>query len=58
MQRENIPSAPNYTNAALAMGLINLLWIFILLWVAFGLPIVLILGFLINKMITRLGNKA
>ena len=31
--------APNYTNAALVMGLVNLLWIFMALWIMFCLPV-------------------
>ncbi len=57
MRRGNLPAAPNYTNAALVMGLVNLFWIFMVLWAAFGLPIVLIVGFLLDKMITRLDQN-
>lgn len=53
-----MPSAPNYTNAALVMGLVNLLWIFMTLWVLFGLPVVLIVGFLLDRLITRIGRRA
>ena len=53
-----MPSAPNYTNAALVMGLVNLLWIFMTLWVVFGLPVVLIVGFILDKLITRIGRNA
>ena len=56
MRRGNLPSAPNYTNAALAMGLVNLLWIFILLWAVFGLPMVLIAGLVLNRMISLLAR--
>ena len=58
MQRGNLPEAPNYTNAALVMGLVNLLWVFFALWVAFGLPIVLLAGFVLDKLICRLGHRA
>lgn len=56
MRRGNMPSAPNYTNAALVMGLVNLLWIFGVLWAAFGLPVVLLVGFVLDKLITRIGR--
>ena len=58
MRRGNLPSAPNYTNAALVMGLVNLLWIFLAIWAVFGFPIVLITGFLLDRGITRLRNRA
>ena len=51
-----MPSAPNYTNAALVMGLVNLLWIFMVLWAAFGFPVVLLVGFVLDKVISRLGR--
>ena len=50
--------APNYTNAALIMGLVNLLWIFMALWAAFGLPLVLAIGYGINLLITRIGQRS
>ncbi|WP_299848230.1 hypothetical protein [uncultured Roseovarius sp.] len=52
-----MPSAPNYTNAALVMGLVNLLWIFMALWAAFGFHVVLLVGFLLDRMIIRLGRS-
>ena len=52
-----MPSAPNYTNAALVMGLVNLLWIFMILWAVFGFPIVLLTGFVLDRLIRRLGRS-
>lgn len=49
--------APNYTNAALVMGLVNLLWIFGLIWALFGLPAVMVLGVVLNHLIDRLGTR-
>ena len=57
MKRGNLPSAPDYTNAALVMGLVNLLWVFTILWVIFGLPAVLVAGLLLDRMISRLGRN-
>jgi hypothetical protein len=48
------PKAPNYTNAALMMGLVNLLWIFGVIWAVFGFPAVMALGWLLNLCIDRL----
>lgn len=49
-----MPEAPNYTNAALAMGLVNFLWIFMLLWALFGLPVVFAVGWALNLVINRI----
>ena len=58
MRRGNLPEAPNYTNAALVMGLVNLLWIFMVLWAAFGLPVVLAVSYVLNLLIRRLAQRA
>ncbi|SFE65548.1 hypothetical protein [Roseivivax sediminis] len=49
--------APDYTNAALAMGLVNLLWILGVIWVLFGLPAVLLIGWGLNRLIDRLAAR-
>ena len=51
MQRGNLPSAPNYTNAALVMGLVNLFGILLLIWASYGLPMTLATGFLLDRLI-------
>ena len=53
-----MPEAPNYTNAALVMGLVNLLWIFMVIWAVFGLPVVLAVSYALNLLIRRLGQRA
>ena len=58
MRRGNLPSAPNYTNAALVMGLVNLLWIFMAIWAVFGFPIVLVTGFVLERGIARLSQRS
>jgi len=57
MKRGQMPEAPNYTNAALVMGLVNLLWIFMALWIMFGLPVVMAVGYGLNLLITRLSRS-
>lgn len=57
MRRGNISEAPNYTNAALVMGLVNLLWIFMVLWAAFGLPVVLAVSYGLNLAIRRFEHR-
>ena len=58
MNRGVLPEAPNYTNAALVMALVNLLWIFAVLWAVFGMPVVLLLGWGLNRAISRLGRRS
>ncbi|MEM9247644.1 MAG: hypothetical protein AAGB05_02995 [Pseudomonadota bacterium] len=50
-------SAPNYTNAALAMGLVNLLWMFIALWAWQGFGAVIVVGIVLNMLIDRLEER-
>jgi len=57
MRQRLYDSAPNYTNAALVMGLVNLFWVLLVLWVMFGLPVVLLLGWGLNRLITRLQRR-
>ncbi|MDT8326443.1 MAG: hypothetical protein RQ750_03510 [Roseovarius sp.] len=57
MNRGNMPSAPNYTNAALAMGLVNLIWVFMVIWAKLGLLAVIATGYLLDKMISRIARR-
>ena len=57
MRRGNMPSAPNYTNAALVMGLVNLLWVFMVLWASFGLPTVLATAYGLDRIIVWLSRR-
>ncbi len=50
-------SAPDYTVAALVMGLVNLLWIFFALWAAWGLPAVIAAGYLAYLAIDWLARR-
>ncbi|WP_111732045.1 hypothetical protein [Roseovarius amoyensis] len=58
MKRGVLPKAPNYTNAALVMALVNLLWIFAVLWAVFGMPVVLAIGYVLNLAISRFSRRA
>lgn len=49
--------APDYTGAALAMALVNLLWIFMLLWATMGFWVVVLAGLALNHAITRLAQR-
>jgi hypothetical protein len=52
-----MPSAPDYTNAALVMGLVNLLWVFMVLWANFGLPVVLATAYGLDRLIVWLSRR-
>ena len=56
---ENRPraAAPDYTNAALAMGFVNLLMAFSLVWAHLGMPAVLVLAVFLDYLITRLAHR-
>ncbi|WP_299350719.1 histidinol phosphate aminotransferase [uncultured Shimia sp.] len=47
----------NYTNAALVMGLVNLLWILTLIWAIWGLAAVLLISIALNHAITLLERR-
>ncbi|GAW33811.1 hypothetical protein RA2_00856 [Roseovarius sp. A-2] len=51
MRRGNLKAAPNYTNAALVMGAVNLLWVFMVIWATLGFLAVLVTGFVLDKLI-------
>lgn len=49
-------AAPDYTNAALIMGFVNLFWSFLLISAKFGLPATLAVAFFLNYLITRFAH--
>jgi len=51
MRRGNIQKAPNYTNAALVMGAVNLFWMLGVVLAVFGWPMVLAAGFVLDRLI-------
>ena len=51
MQHGNLKEAPNYTNAALVMGGVNLLWVFMVIWAVFGFLAVLATGYALDRLI-------
>lgn len=53
----NRPSAPNYTNACIAMFGVNITWIFFALWAIWGLIAVAITGFVINRIISHIAQR-
>ena len=57
MRRGNMPSAPDYTNAALIMGGVNLMWVFMVLSASFGLPAVLATAYGLDRLIVWLSRR-
>lgn len=57
MRGHPVPAAPDYTNAALVMLGVNLLWIFFAIWATTGLLPVLLVAAFLNHLITRLRNR-
>ena len=57
MRGDNRPSAPNYTSAALTMGLVNLLWIFAVIWTVFGFAASVLCALGLNWMIDRIAAR-
>ncbi|PSL21018.1 hypothetical protein [Shimia abyssi] len=52
-----IQRVENYTITCLVMGFVNLIWIFGVLWVVWGLPAVMVLAVILNAGIDRIGQK-
>ena len=57
MNNRSLGSAPNYTNAALTMLGVNMLWVFFAIWAVWGLVPVLLAGAGINHAISRLAQR-
>lgn len=57
MDRRHPQPAPNYTNAALTMGWINLMWVFMVIWGLWGLLPVLLISAGLNRGITWLALR-
>ena len=58
MRRGTRREAPNYTLPALIMGGINLFWIMMVIWVAYGLVAVLAFSFALERGIHWLSRRA
>lgn len=57
MRRGQLDAAPNYTNAALVMALVNLLWVLLVIWLTFGMPVVLAVGYGLDRLISLLARR-
>ena len=57
MNQRHPQAAPNYTNAALTMGWVNLMWVFMVIWGLWGLLPVLLVSAGLNRGITWLALR-
>ncbi len=57
MDDRRISQAPDYTNAAINMLGINLLWIFFVIWMLWGMVPVLLMALLINHFVERVAER-
>ncbi len=57
MQQKHPARVPDYKNVTLVMGLVNLMWIFAVIWSYYGFAFVLVLAAVLNHLITRLDLK-
>lgn len=57
MRGRSLGEAPNYTNAALIMGFVNLLWMLGVVLVTLGLPAVMVAGVALNALINRIARS-
>lgn len=57
MRNHQLGRAPDFTNAALIMGLVNLVWVFGVIWALYGIGTVLALAYALNLAIGRLGRR-
>lgn len=49
------PAAPNYTRACVVMFGVNIAWVFMVIWAIWGLLAVAVTGWILNKLIDRIG---
>ena len=57
MDQRHPQPAPNYTIAALTMGWVNLMWVFMVIWGLWGLVPVLLVSAGLNRGITWLALR-
>ena len=58
MRDKTRPKAPNYTNACIVMFGVNITWIFMLIWAIWGLIFVILMGAVLNRLMTWLEDRA
>ena len=53
--QDDRPAAPNYTQACIVMFGVNVTWILVAIWAIWGFLAAALLGWLVNKVIDRIG---
>lgn len=56
MRNQHPKRVEDYTNANLILIFVNLLWIFGVIWAQFGIFAVILTGWILNHLITRLAD--
>ena len=56
MDNRQVGRAPDYTNAAINMLGINLMWIFFVVWMLWGFIPVLMIAYAINRFVEHVGD--
>ncbi len=51
MRKGPLDTAPNYTNTALVMGAVNLIWVLAVIWATLGFAAVLATGYALDRLI-------
>jgi len=57
MQDQKLPQTPDILAAAVTFLGINLMWVFVVIWMIYGMVPVLVLAVLINHVIDRLEKR-
>ncbi len=56
MDNRQVGRAPDYTNAAINMLGINLMWIFFVVWMLWGFIPVLMIAYMVNRFVEYVGD--
>ncbi len=56
MDNRQVGRAPDYTNAAINMLGINLMWIFFVVWMLWGFIPVLMIAYMVNRFVEHVGD--
>ncbi|WP_372988977.1 hypothetical protein [Sulfitobacter sp.] len=51
------PSAPNFTHACIVMFGVNIFWLFMVIWVVWGLLAVALCGWAVNLLINWIAQR-
>ena len=57
MKHGDLKKAPNYTTAALVMGVVNLFWMLCVILALAGWPMVIATGFVLDRVICHFARR-